>query len=105
MLLAAYDEGMFDNGEFAFITIDTAANEDALVSMAPMCSPADTSMSSGYVGNVLGDMNAFLASKLFSSFLPLLGLMPPIFSFSLEPFWQRVIVLFPVYLPSLYWSS
>ncbi len=31
MLLAAYDEGMFDNGEFAFITIDTAANEDALV--------------------------------------------------------------------------
>ena len=31
MLIAAYDEGMFDNGEYAFITIDTNANEDALV--------------------------------------------------------------------------
>ncbi len=32
MLIAAYDEGMFEKGEYAFITIDTAANEDALVS-------------------------------------------------------------------------
>ena len=34
MLLAAYDEGMFDNGEYAFITIDTNANEEALVKCA-----------------------------------------------------------------------
>ena len=33
MLIAAYDEGMFENGEYAFITIDTNANEEALVNI------------------------------------------------------------------------
>ncbi len=41
MLIAAYDEGMFRDGEYAFITIDTAANEDALVSSALHCNTED----------------------------------------------------------------
>ena len=36
MLIAAYDEGMFENGEYAFITIDTNANEEALVNICDL---------------------------------------------------------------------